>query len=91
MDENVQVFLITQSTTGIIPQSENAALDMGVIKGPLLDAYWNNLNDTDLINRMMITISHKKMMQYIIERQKKELYKETLRIIDLLKNYQNTL
>ncbi|PIV92771.1 MAG: hypothetical protein COZ17_07350 [Flavobacteriaceae bacterium CG_4_10_14_3_um_filter_33_47] len=91
MDENVQIFLTTQSTTGIIPQSENPALEMAAIKGPLLDAYWNNLNDTDLINRMMITISQKKMMQYIIELQKEDLYKETLRMIDLLKNYQNTL
>lgn len=91
MDENVQIFLTTQSTTGIIPQSENPALEMAAIKGPLLDAYWNNINDMDLLNRMMITISQKKIMLYIIELQKEDLYKETLRMIDLLKNYQNTL
>lgn len=91
MDENVQIFLTVQSTTGIIPQGEIPALNMAIIKGPLLDIYWNNINDNDLLNRMMVTISHKKMMQFIINSQKEELYNQTIRVINLLENYQGQL
>ena len=90
MDENVKIFLSVMAS-GITLPSENKAFDIAIIRGPLLDDHWNNLDDKKLLEIFTTNLGHKIMMQFILKDTKNELYEATLQMINTLQTYQATL
>ena len=81
MDENVDIFLSIMTSDNSGFQSENKAFDGAVIRGPLLNAYWDNFDDDVLLNRFITNLSHKTMMQFILKNAKDSMYNETIQMI----------
>lgn len=91
MDENVDIFLNIMTLDGSSIQSENKAFDGAVIRDPLLELYWNQLNDDDILSKFITNLSHKFMMQSILKEVKEKLLNETIQMINKLNSYQRTL
>ena len=91
MDENVSIFLNSQYGKGIVYQSENKNGWMvgSVIKGPLLDIYWNNKVDTQLLDDMLSTISGKILMYSILITTKQRLLDKTTEMLEYLNKFEN--
>ncbi|MGF1557254.1 DUF6090 family protein [Paucihalobacter sp.] len=91
MDENVDIFLSIMTSGEASFQSENKAFNGAVIRGPLLELYWEKFDDDVLLSRFITNLSHKSMMQSILKSAKERLLNETIQLIDNIKSYQETL
>lgn len=93
MDENVGIFLNSQYAQGqgLGIQSEKSTPNMAsaAIKGPLLDQYWNNKEDAELLNTMLNTISGKILMNRILLLAKHTLLDNTNQMLIYLNNFED--
>ena len=90
MDQNVTIFLGSQYGQGIFMQSEhpNPMIESSVIKGPLLDKYWENKDDDIFLDTMLSKISGKLLMNTILIWTKENLLEKTNSMIEYLNNWE---
>lgn len=86
MDQNVAIFLSSRNPYVINLQSENSRFESAFVKGELLELYWKNKDDDELLDAMLSSISGKKIMQEIIIIQKITLLEKTNQMIESLEN-----
>ena len=89
MDQNVSIYLNNQSKYSEIVaiQSEHSFLDSVVVRGPLLDKYWQNKTDKDILDAMLTTITAKVLMYEIVRTEKKIIKENTEEMINYLNKY----
>ncbi|MEM9052135.1 MAG: DUF6090 family protein [Bacteroidota bacterium] len=97
MDQNVSIFLnsrnpyVTNLQSEILNAKDESSerLQSAFIKGKLLDVYWDNKDDNQLLDAMLSSITGKKLMQEIISNQKKALLEKTNKMILILESSKN--
>ena len=89
MDQNVSIYLNNQSKYSdiVTVQSENSRLDDYVVRGPLLDQYWQNKSDKEILDTMLTMITAKSLMYLIIGEYKRSIMDKTEDMINYLESY----
>lgn len=89
MDQNVSIYLNNQSKYSDIVsvQSEHPGLDDYVVRGPLLDEYWKNRTNKEVLDAILTTITSKSLMYDIVGSYKESILEETDDMIIYLENY----
>jgi len=90
MDQNILIFLDSQYAQGIVMQSENPnpMMKSSVIKGPLLEKYWENKDDNLFLDTMLSKLSGKLLMHNILLWAKEDLLEKTNAMIEFLNNWE---
>ena len=90
MDQNISIFLDSQYGQGIVMQSENPnpMMKSSVIKGPLLEKYWENKVDNLFLDTMLSKLSGKLLMHNILLWAKEDLLEKTNAMIEFLNNWE---
>mgnify|MGYP000845961674 FL=1 len=92
MDLNVSIYLNSQNSREIMQfQAESSLLNGAIIKGPLLEQYWNNKDSKQLLESTLSTISGKILMHRIILGTKKMVLNETEKLLEFLQDYEKSL
>lgn len=88
MDENVSIYLNTQYSFGLGIASQsgnpNSMLTSVTIDGPLSEQYWSTIDDKQLLQSMLNTISGKMAMNKFLLLTKKNLFDNTTEILSYL-------
>lgn len=78
MNENVSIYLNSQYHQNFIIQGQSVPfLSSAVIKGPLLETYWKNLDNDQLLKTMLNKITGKIIMERILAATKEDLLQRT--------------
>jgi len=90
MDQNVSIYLNSQYSEGFLIQSENSnpMIESTMIKGPLLEKYWENKDDNIFLDTMLTKLSGKILMNNILLWAKEDLIEKTNKMIELLNNWE---
>jgi hypothetical protein len=89
MDQNISIYLNNQAKYSdlVSVQSELPGMEDYVVKGPLLDQYWQNRDDKELLDAMLTVITSKSLMYAIVGDYKKSLKENTEDMIIYLQSY----
>lgn len=90
MDQNVSIYLNNQTKYSelIAVQSEHEIMNDYVVKGPLLNKYWQSKDDEFLMEGLLTIITSKSLMNYIIKERKNNLLESTKNMINFLEELQ---
>ncbi|GAA4280354.1 DUF6090 family protein [Gaetbulibacter aestuarii] len=87
MDENVSIYLNSQFNKYFLLQSESTDnLKSSIISGPLLEKYWSNLNEKDLLEVMLSKLTNKIIMDQFLISTKKQLLENTIDMLEYIHN-----
>lgn len=91
MDQNISIYLNNQAKYSdlVSVQSEHPSMEDYVVKGPLLDQYWQNRDDKELLDAMLTVITSKSLMYAIVGDYKRSIKEKTEEMIIYLENYLN--
>ena len=89
MDQNVSIYLNNQTKYSdiVTVQSEDPRFDDFVVRGPLLDQYWQNKTDKEILDSMLTIITAKSLMYLIIGEYKRSIKVKTEDMINFLESY----